>query len=139
MRISDWSSDVCSSDLELAFGQVAIDQPARVDAHGVARSVRVSVVIAAEQEGCPADQRDSADACEQGLLPLRDLVVEVAPANLTSAFRGGAGFSCFRGLGNRIGGRLVCVCHYSSPPLRTTRQALVTPPGPRTPRANEEQ
>src|SRR3546814_7288089 len=101
MRISDWSSDVCSSDLELAFGQVAIDQPARVDAHGVARSVRVSVVIAAEQEGCPADQRDSADACEQGLLPLRDLVVEVAPANLTSAFRGGAGFSCFRGLGNR--------------------------------------
>src|SRR3546814_5638733 len=124
MRISDWSSDVCSSDLvlgleacelllelrprdlaflerfdltvlgigpvavcrdELAFGQVAIDQPARVDAHGVARSVRVSVVIAAEQEGCPADQRDSADACEQGLLPLRELVVEVAPAHLTSA------------------------------------------------------
>src|SRR3546814_11579654 len=68
----------------------------------------------------PADQRDSADACEQGLLPLRDLVVEVAPANLTSAFRGGAGFSCFRGLGNRIGGRLVCVCHYSSPPLQKT-------------------
>src|SRR3546814_20807994 len=87
-----------------------------------------------EQEGCPADQRDSADACEQGLLPLRDLVVEVAPANLTSAFRGGAGFSCFRGLGNRIGGRLVCVCHYSSPPLRKTRKALVTPPGARTSR-----
>src|SRR3546814_18519672 len=98
------------------------------------RSVRVSGVIAAEQEGCPADQRDSADACEQGLLPLRDLVVEVAPANLTSAFRGGAGFSCFRGLGNRIGGRLVCVCHYSSPPLRKTRKALVTPPGARTSR-----
>src|SRR3546814_15345912 len=104
MRISDWSSDVCSSDLavlgleacelllelrprdlaflerfdppvlgigpvavcrdELAFGQVAIDQPARVDAHGVARSVRVSVVIAAEQKGCPADHRARADPCE---------------------------------------------------------------------------
>src|SRR3546814_19681454 len=111
MRISDWSSDVCSSDLavlrleacelllelrprdlaflerfdlpvlgigpvavcrdELAFGQVAIDQPARVDAHGVARRVRVSVVLAPEHEGSPPAPLDSADPAAPGPPPLR--------------------------------------------------------------------
>src|SRR3546814_13320642 len=128
MRISDWSSDVCSSDLavlgleacelllelrprdlaflerfdlpvlgigpvavcrdELAFGQVAIDQPARVDAHGVARSVRVSGVLAAGQEGCPAAQRERHDASAPGSVAVRDLGLECRPTTPTWGFRG---------------------------------------------------
>src|SRR3546814_7262737 len=51
MRISDWSSDVCSSDLVHAVAELALEQPELV---GDACARRAGVVVAREEVPGPA-------------------------------------------------------------------------------------
>src|SRR3546814_10226739 len=51
MRISDWSSDVCSSDLELEAEVVVVDNDSDDDSAAVAERRGVKVVHNADNEG----------------------------------------------------------------------------------------
>src|SRR3546814_10744377 len=82
MRISDWSSDVCSSDLAAPDGREDAGPPGRHPAHAGERSVHVQVLAQAEPpvperlrgHGLPADQEGG----EPLRSPLRSAVVDPA-------------------------------------------------------------
>src|SRR3546814_17103543 len=64
MRISDWSSDVCSSDLEqIGFGLQIQHRPVEIGAkaHDVRRGA-VLLRILRQRRGCTAEIRNEAEA-----------------------------------------------------------------------------
>src|SRR3546814_4097817 len=75
MRISDWSSDVCSSDLMLQHGQAALAVAARAEQRGDRRrrrrvvaedeQLRIGLDVGMQERKRPAVQREAVDLGER--------------------------------------------------------------------------
>src|SRR3546814_12498987 len=78
MRISDWSSDVCSSDLEHATYHIKYDAPLTADIEGLARPVSHWVRTSPEAKSVA---RDGAEAITAAMSGAGQIATLILPAN----------------------------------------------------------
>src|SRR3546814_6650488 len=96
MRISDWSSDVCSSDLEDRRGDAAALRPAAKAARLV-----VADIDAGDDVGCAADEPDVVRA--RG----RPRLAEEVPIEIAQSLGGAAGHDPLQHMDDLIAGHRV--------------------------------